>query len=97
MARTPLSTPHPAVRRALFVAGCLLVLVTPAIGVLPGPGGIFTFAAGMSLILRCSPWAKRRYVLLKRRWPRQGAWCDRGLRRPSARRRASRERAAKSD
>lgn len=97
MVRTPPSAPHPALRRIVFAIGCLLVLVTPAVAVLPGPGGIFTFAAGMGLVLRASPWAKRRYVGFKRRWPRQGAWCDWGLRRNSARRRASRARAAKSD
>ncbi|TVV72607.1 hypothetical protein FOY91_14160 [Sphingomonas solaris] len=82
------------VRRTLFVIGCLLVIVTPAVAVLPGPGGVFTFAGGMSLILRYSPWAKRRYVTFKRRWPRHGAWCDWGLRRHSAKRRKARDKAA---
>nr|WP_295370631.1 hypothetical protein [uncultured Sphingosinicella sp.] len=77
----------PAVRTALCILGCLLLLITPFLGVLPGPGGLFTFAAGAALVLKYSEWAKRKYVLLKRRYPKQGAWVDWGLRRCSARRR----------
>ena len=77
----------PSVRTGLFVLGWLFLVITPVIGILPGPGGIFTFAIGAGLILKNSAWAKRRYVLFKRRWPKPGHWCDRGLRRPSARRR----------
>lgn len=96
MGRMP-PAPHPLLCRLLVAAGWLLVIVTPAVALLPGPGGIFTFAAGMSLILRYSPWARRRYVTFKRRWPRPGAWCDRGLRRASARRRAALRKAAAGD
>jgi hypothetical protein len=76
-----------AVRTALFVLGALLLLITPFVGVVPGPGGIITFGAGAALILKYSDWAKRKYVLLKRRYPKQGAWADWGLRRCSAKRR----------
>ena len=86
--------PHPLLCRLFFVAGCLLLVLTPAVALLPGPGGIFTFAAGMNLILRHSPWARRRYVWFKRRWPRPGAWADWGLRRASARRRRALAKAA---
>jgi hypothetical protein len=78
---------NPSVKMALFGLGCALLVITPIIGILPGPGGVFTFAIGAGLMLKNSAWAKRRYVLLKRRWPKPGHWCDRGLRRPSARRR----------
>ena len=77
----------PAVRTGLFVLGCLLMLCSPLFGVLPGPGGVFVFAAGLALVLKYSEWAKRRYVRFKRDHPRKGAWADWGLRRPSARRR----------
>jgi hypothetical protein len=80
----------PAVRTALFLLGWLLLAVTPFIGVLPGPGGLFTFGAGAALVLKYSPWAKRKYVQLKRRYPKKGAWADWGLRRCSARRREER-------
>lgn len=76
-------------RTALFVAGIVLMGVSPVVGVIPGPGGIFVFAAGLGLTLKYSRWAKRRYVRFKRRWPRQAAWADWGLRRASARRRAA--------
>jgi hypothetical protein len=78
------------VRHVLLAIGILLVIVSPAVGILPGPGGIFVFAAGLALILEASNWAKRLYVRLKRRWPRTGEWLDWGLRRRSARRRRER-------
>jgi len=71
------------VRLALFVLGLLLMILTPAVAILPGPGGIFVFAAGLALALRNSEWAKRRYVHFKRWQPRVGAWADWGLRRGS--------------
>jgi len=77
------------VRTSLFVLGLLLMAATPAVAVLPGPGGIFVFAAGLALVLKNSEWAKRRYVRFKRWQPRAGAWADWGLRRPSAKRRAA--------
>jgi len=73
----------PPVRTALFILGLLLMVATPAVAILPGPGGIFVFAAGLALALRNSEWAKRRYVRFKRWQPRAGAWTDWGLRRGS--------------
>ena len=83
----------------MLVLGWLLLALTPVVGVLPGPGGIFLFALGLGLVLRNSLWAKRRYVRFKRRWPRSGGWADRGLRRASARRReaVTRARAERAD
>ena len=83
----------PLVRRTLFCLGCLLVILTPPVALLPGPGGTMTFALGMGLILKYSRWAKRRYVRFKRQWPKSGAWADWGLRRASARRRVARNKA----
>src|SRR3954467_6847918 len=83
-------TNYAAVRSALVVIGFILIGVTPLVGAIPGPGGIFVFAAGLSLVLRYSAWAKRLYVRLKRRHPRKGDWADWGLRRPSAKRRQER-------
>ena len=75
-------------RLSLFVAGCVIVVISPIVGAIPGPGGVFVFALGFGMMLKYSNWAKRRYVAFKRRWPRHGLWVDWGLRRPSARRRA---------
>ena len=77
----------PAVRTGLFVLGCILLLITPLVGLLPGPGGVVTFGLGAGLVLKYSDWAKRQYVRFKRRHPIKGAWADWGLRRKSARRR----------
>jgi hypothetical protein len=75
------------VRTALFMSGLLIILLSPVVGALPGPGGIFVFAAGLTLTLRNSDWAKRQYVRFKRWQPQAGGWADWGLRRASARRR----------
>lgn len=77
----------PAVRTALFVLGIVLMVASPVVGVLPGPGGVIVFAAGLALTLKYSEWAKRRYVRFKRAHPNKGRWADWGLRRRSARRR----------
>ena len=74
-------------RTALFVCGLVLMLASPIVGALPGPGGVVVFGAGLALTLKYSEWAKRRYVAFKRRRPKIGRWADWGLRRRSARRR----------
>jgi hypothetical protein len=83
----------PPVRVALVVLGFVLIALTPVVGPLPGPGGVIVFAAGLSLVLKYSGWAKRVYVRFKRRHPRKGAWADWGLRRASAKRREERRKA----
>jgi hypothetical protein len=81
------------VRLTLFGLGLLLMAATPAVAILPGPGGVFVFAAGLALALRNSDWAKRRYVEFKRWQPRAGGWADWGLRRGSHLRREARRKA----
>jgi len=61
--------------------GWLLIALVPFIGPIPGPGGILLLAAGATLLIRNSTWAKRRYVQLKRRWPRLGRLTDKAMRR----------------
>ena len=77
-------------RQVLFFAGILLIIVSPLVGAIPGPGGLFVFAAGLALILQNSEWAKRLYVRFKRKHPNKGRWADWGMRRLSARRREER-------
>ena len=79
---------RPWVEILLFVIGVLLIIAAPIAGLIPGPGGIFVFAAGLALVLKTSMWAKRNYVRFKRWKPKLGDWSDWGLRRPSAKRRA---------
>lgn len=74
---------------SMFVLGVLLIIAAPIASPLPGPGGILLFAGGLTLILRTSLWAKKRYVAFKRWQPRAGGWADWGLRRGSARRRVA--------
>jgi len=79
------------VRLALFVLGVLLIVISPIIGVLPGPGFLILFPLGLMLCLQNSAWAKRVYVRFKWRHPRYAAWTDRVMRRTSAARRRARE------
>ncbi|MEY4269263.1 MAG: hypothetical protein RLZZ58_479 [Pseudomonadota bacterium] len=78
------------VRYGLFLLGCLLMIIAPLLGPLPGPGFFVLFPVGLALTLQNSAWAKRRYVDFKRRHPRYGGWADKGLRRASPGRRAAR-------
>ena len=80
---------NPIVDWSVFVIGVLLILLSPVVGAIPGPGGVFVFALGLAMVLRTSRWARRRYVHFKRWQPKAGRWTDWGLRRESARRRAA--------
>ncbi|ODP39407.1 hypothetical protein [Sphingomonas turrisvirgatae] len=83
--------PHPVIRVALLALGVLLfAVVAPLVSPLPGPGGTVVATAGLVLILRNSVWARHRFVRMKARWPRVGAFLDRVLVRASARRRRQR-------
>jgi hypothetical protein len=77
----------PAVEWTLFGIGMLLLLISPLVGVLPGPGGIVVAGLGLALVLKTSLWAKKRYVRFKRWQPKAGRWTDWALRRQSAGRR----------
>ena len=83
---------NPLVRTGLTVLGALIILISPIIGAIPGPGGIFVFAAGLALMLQNSPGTRKLFVRIKRRWPRLGYFADLGLRRASALRRFERDR-----
>jgi len=85
---------NPLVRTLLFLTGVLVMLVSPLVGVIPGPGGVFVFAAGLVLVLQNSRWAQRRFAWSKRRWPRFGHYADMALRRRSFRRRRARDKEA---
>ena len=79
-------------RLFLFALGLLLIIISPIIGVLPGPGGLILFPLGLMLCLKNSNWAKRRYVRFKVRHPKYGGWTDKVMRRASAARRRARNR-----
>ena len=80
---------HPVVEWGLFIVGVLLLVVSPLVGAIPGPGGIIVAGVGLALILKTSTWARRYYVKFKRWQPKAGRWTDWALRRPSAKRRAA--------
>lgn len=78
-------------RLALLGLGWLLIVTAPLTAPLPGPGATLMFLAGLALLLRNSAWARRRWVTFKRRWPKLGHYADRGMRRPSVKRRMERD------
>jgi hypothetical protein len=69
------------VRFALFVFGTFLVIISPIIGAIPGPGFVVVFPIGLALMLQNSRWMKKRYVDFKRRFPNYGKWTDWAMRR----------------
>ena len=81
---------NPLARLLQLAIGVLLILMAAIIGPLPGPGGIFFFAAGLILILRNSRRARALFARAKRRWPTLGNSVDLAMRRPSALRRRAR-------
>ena len=80
---------HPVVEWGIFIVGVLLLVVSPLVGAIPGPGGIIVAGVGLALILKTSTWARRHYVKFKRWQPKAGRWTDWALRRRSAKRRAA--------
>ena len=78
---------HPVVEWAMFGLGVLLLILSPLVGAIPGPGGVIVAGVGLALILKTSMWAKRRYVRFKRWQPKAGRWTDWALQRRSAKRR----------
>lgn len=61
----------PVVEWTIFAVGLLLLfVVAPLVGTVPGPGGIIVAGIGLSMVLKTSLWAKRRYVRFKRWEPR---------------------------
>ena len=78
---------NPVLEWAMFAVGILLLIISPLVGAIPGPGGIIVAGIGLALVLKSSMWAKRHYVRFKRWKPTAGRWADWALRRPSAKRR----------
>jgi len=87
---------HPVVEWALFALGVVLLVVSPLVGAIPGPGGVIVAGIGLALVLKTSMWAKRRYVKFKRWQPKAGRWTDWALQRRSAKRREAIRKAEES-
>jgi hypothetical protein len=85
---------NPIVEWSLFALGVALLILSPLVGVIPGPGGLIVAGLGLALILKTSMWAKRHYVRVKRWQPKAGRWMDWALRRSSAQRREAVRKAA---
>jgi hypothetical protein len=77
----------PIVEYSILALGVILLILSPVVGALPGPGGIIVAGVGLALVLKTSMWARRHYVRFKRWQPKAGRWTDWALRRSSAKRR----------
>lgn len=86
----------PIIEWSLLALGVALLILSPLVGAIPGPGGIIVAGIGLALVLKASMWAKRRYVRFKRWQPKAGRWTDLALRRRSAKRRDEARKAAES-
>ena len=72
-------------RLAQIGLGGVLMLAAPVAAIpTPPPVGTVVFAVGLALVLRNSRWAKRRYLLWTRNYPRVRKTVDFGLRRKQA-------------
>lgn len=89
---SPEKPPRTARRWAMLALGPALIVLSPVVGLVPGPGGLLVLLAGVAITLQSSQVAKRLYVRAKRRWPGLGHWSDKGLRRPSHFRRLRKKR-----
>ena len=78
---------NPLVEWSIFALGAFLLVISPLVGAIPGPGGIIVAGLGLAMILKTSAWAKRHYIRVKRWQPRAGRWMDWALRRSSSQRR----------
>jgi hypothetical protein len=86
----------PIIEWSLLALGVALLILSPLVGAIPGPGGIIVAGIGLALVLKASMWAKRRYVRFKRWQPKAGRWTDLALRRRSAKRREALRKAPES-
>lgn len=61
--------------------GWLLMLFSPFIGAIPGPGFIVVFPIGLALVLKNSLFAKRQYAKYAKQYPQYGRWLNYAMRR----------------
>jgi len=57
-------------RAGLAAGGWVLIVASPFIGAIPGPGGIPVFLLGTVLVLKNSPGSRRLFVRLQHRYPK---------------------------
>src|SRR3954454_21530251 len=74
----------PVIEYCLLAIGVALLVVSPLVAAIPGPGGIVVAGIALALVLKGSMWAKRDYVRFGRWQPRAAQWTDLALRRRSA-------------
>ncbi len=70
-----------AYRWFMLLLGWLLVIGSPLLGPLPGPGPLVILPIGLAIILKHSLWAKKRYARAARRYPDYANWANWAMRR----------------
>lgn len=68
-------------RFVMLVAGWAMIIISPIVGAIPGPGFIILFPIGLALVLKNSRWGKKIYIRFKRKFPAYSRWTDWALRR----------------
>lgn len=62
-----------------MILGVIIMLISPLVGAIPGPGGVFVFALGLAMVLRSSRQSRKLHAKLRRKWPRYAHLTDLGL------------------
>ena len=57
-------------RIGAILGGWVLIVISPLVGIIPGPGGIPVLLAGLILVLQNSRLARRQFVRLSHRFPK---------------------------
>lgn len=70
-----------AYRWLMLTVGWILVLGSPLLGPLPGPGPVILLPIGLAIILKHSRWAKKRYARAARIYPRYTNWANWAMQR----------------
>ena len=76
-----------AVQLLMMLCGWALVISSPLVSWLPGPGGLLFFILGLGLILKNSHWARKQFARHSKKHPEYSLWVGWALRRKRFRKR----------
>ena len=75
------SSKNHARRIGLLVLGWVMIIISPIVGAIPGPGFIILFPIGLALVVKNSIFGKKLYVRFRNKFPQYNRWSDWALRR----------------
>ncbi len=68
-------------RIGLLSLGWIMIIISPIVGAIPGPGFIILFPIGLALVVKNSILGKKLYVRFRNKFPQYNRWSDWALRR----------------